>query len=73
MMVRMFVGVFVKLHYDLSYVTSMEELAKVMLLIAASNTSRVTFVPEVKLGAADSAYTVNVYVFTPGPFEHGGA
>jgi hypothetical protein len=56
--VWMFVGVFVKLHYDLSYVTFREELANVMLLIAASSTSRDTLVPEVKLGVADSAYAV---------------
>jgi hypothetical protein len=55
MMVRVFVGMFVKLHYDLSYVTSSEELANVMLLIAARSTSRDTFVPAVKLGAAESA------------------
>jgi hypothetical protein len=55
MMVRVFVGMFVKLHYDLSYVTSMEELANVMLLIAARSTSRETLVPEGKVGAAESA------------------
>jgi len=58
MMVWMFVGVFVKLHYDLSYVTSREELANVMLLIAVRSTSRDTLVPAVKLGVADSAYAV---------------
>ena len=55
MRVRVFVGMFVKLHYDLSYVTSRVELANVMLLIAARSTSRDTLVPAVKLGAAESA------------------
>lgn len=72
-MVWMFVRVFVKLHYDLSYVTSIEELANVMLLMAARSTSRETLVPDGKFGDADNAYTVNVYTLTPGPFEHGGA
>jgi hypothetical protein len=53
--VWMFVGVFVKLHYDLSYVTSRDELANVMLLIAARSTSRETLVPDGKFGDADNA------------------
>jgi hypothetical protein len=55
MMVWMFVGVFVELHYDLSYVMSMKELANVMLLIAARSTSRDTLVSAGKLGLAESA------------------
>jgi len=72
-MMWVFVGVFVKLHYDLSYVTSSDELANVMLLIAVRSTSRETLVPEGKVGEADNAYTVNVYTLIPGPLEHGGA
>lgn len=53
--------------------TSTEELASVIGLIASSSTSRETLVPDGKLGAADNAYTVNVYTLIPGPFEHGGA
>ena len=44
-----------------------------MLLIAARSTSRDTLVLAVKLGVAESAYAVKVYVFRPGPLEHGGA
>lgn len=53
--------------------TSREELASVIGLIASSSTSRETLVPDGKLGEADNAYTVNVYTLIPGPFEHGGA
>jgi hypothetical protein len=73
MMMWVFMGMFVKLHYDLSYETSIEELASVIGLIASSSTSRETLVPDGKLGEADNAYTVNVYTLIPGPFEHGGA
>jgi hypothetical protein len=73
MMVGMFMGMLMKVHYDLSYVTSSEELANVMLLMASSKTSRETAVPLVNVGTAESAYAVMVYVLTPGPFEHGGA
>lgn len=72
-MMWVLMGMFVKLHYDLSYVTSIEELASVIGLIASSSTSRETLVPDGKLGEADNAYTVNVYTLIPGPFEHGGA
>ena len=51
----------------------MDEVARVMSLIAASNTSRETFVPLGNVGVEESAYTVSVYIFSPGPLEHGGA
>jgi hypothetical protein len=59
--------------YDLVYVTVMLAVPSVMSSTAASSAVRSIDCAFEIAGASESAKTVKVYAFSPGPFEQGGA